>query len=254
MKKYRKRPVVVEAMQFTEDNREEVEKFIGDRLPYSLSYDHGFSRKINTLEGPVDLKPGDYVIKGVKGEFYPCRPDIFEMTYEPVDEIVGRDSNRIVELEERTGAAEYNFGIEHEALKKAEAELEDIRNTAAEQSALYHRAQDQVYKLEKELRKLREQYNREREVYLEEDNTLVVLEDPDFDEAIIAGEKNCVVKLVDADEWNYIADSYPKYVRIGISGPRRSTSGPVRRITWMGSVGSVMDKLIVEVCFASWNR
>ena len=252
MKKYRKRPVVVEAMQFTEDNREEVEKFIGDRLPYSLSYDHGFSRKINTLEGPVTLKPGDYVIKGVKGEFYPCRPDIFEMTYEPIDEIVGRDSDRIVELEERAGAAEYNFGVEHEALKKAEAELEDIRNTAAEQSALYQRAQDQAYKLEKELRKLREQYNREREVYLDEDNILVVLEDPQFDKAITTGEKNCVVKLLDANEWYAIADSYPEHIRIGIGGQHPSPSGPGRAITWMGSVGNVMGKLIVVICFGLW--
>ena len=41
--------------------------------------------KINTLEGGLYAEKGDYIIKGVKGEFYPCKPDIFEMTYEPVE-------------------------------------------------------------------------------------------------------------------------------------------------------------------------
>jgi hypothetical protein len=44
--------------------------------------DHGW---IDTLEGGHNVCPGDFIIKGVKGEFYPCKPDIFEMTYEPVE-------------------------------------------------------------------------------------------------------------------------------------------------------------------------
>lgn len=60
--KYRKKPVIIEAIQF-EDN------------PYL---------KIETLEGIMKASVGDYIIKGVNGEFYPCKPDIFEKTYERV--------------------------------------------------------------------------------------------------------------------------------------------------------------------------
>lgn len=61
-KKYRKRPVVVEAYQ--------TEKLM----------------KINTLEGVMRAEPGDYIITGIHGEQYPCKPDIFEKTYEEVKE------------------------------------------------------------------------------------------------------------------------------------------------------------------------
>ena len=91
MKKYRKRPVMVEAIQFTGDNREEVEKFLqgtphvwGDQCAENFL-------TIVTLEGNHHVSVGDYIIKGVKGEFYPCKPDIFEMTYELVTETEGGD-------------------------------------------------------------------------------------------------------------------------------------------------------------------
>jgi hypothetical protein len=81
---YRKKPVVIEAMQFT--------GFIhGDLLPQDLavfledavlSYSKG-GLQIHTLEGDEHIASiGDWIIKGVKGEFYPCKPDIFEATYE----------------------------------------------------------------------------------------------------------------------------------------------------------------------------
>jgi hypothetical protein len=47
---------------------------------------HSGSAFIPTLEGLMQAKPGDYIIKGVKGEIYPCKPDIFELTYEPVND------------------------------------------------------------------------------------------------------------------------------------------------------------------------
>jgi hypothetical protein len=74
--KYRKRPVVIEALQFTRANFDEVEKFVGG--------DAGFVNGeliVATLEGPLRCSPDDWIIKGVKGEFYPCKPDIFEATY-----------------------------------------------------------------------------------------------------------------------------------------------------------------------------
>ena len=79
MAKYRKRPVEIEAVQFTGLNDKEIEEFVGDK---------GFSDhthpiwKILTLEGEMTASPGDYIIKGVKGEFYPCKPDIFDLSYE----------------------------------------------------------------------------------------------------------------------------------------------------------------------------
>jgi hypothetical protein len=85
--KYRKKPLVVEAMQWTGFNYTESEKFCGEELakgiyrgnpgPYSVS-----TKVILTLEGAVNCSPGDWIIKGLKGEFYPCKPDIFEATYE----------------------------------------------------------------------------------------------------------------------------------------------------------------------------
>ena len=91
---YRKKPVVIEAIQWNGcGNRTEVEEFIGQELRTCLesdtAYEAGmgspiFSLKIPTLEGEMKAMPGDYIIKGVHGEFYPCKPDIFYKTYEKV--------------------------------------------------------------------------------------------------------------------------------------------------------------------------
>lgn len=80
--KYRKKPVVVEAIQFDGDNFYEVEQFAKGETFYDL-----FGRfYIGTLEGEMLVSEGDYIIKGVEGEFYPCKPDIFHKTYEEVEE------------------------------------------------------------------------------------------------------------------------------------------------------------------------
>jgi hypothetical protein len=83
--KYRKKPVVIEAVQWNCDieSESEITKMglvcLGMGTLSSLLI-------IPTLEGQHVATIGDYIIKGVKGEFYPCKPDIFEMTYEPVEE------------------------------------------------------------------------------------------------------------------------------------------------------------------------
>lgn len=80
MAKYRKKPVIVEAIRFDGYNYKQCEKFIGkDNYDNKLKYPN-----VKTLEGTMKVSKGDYIIKGVKGEFYPCKPDIFEMTYEKV--------------------------------------------------------------------------------------------------------------------------------------------------------------------------
>jgi len=76
MKIYRKKPVEVQVVQWNGENVGEVLKFCGKARI------EGDSIFIDTLEGTMEAKTGDYIIKGVKGEFYPCKPDIFEATYE----------------------------------------------------------------------------------------------------------------------------------------------------------------------------
>jgi hypothetical protein len=83
IKKYRKKPVIIEAVQITEgtfkDPHPNPEHIVG------LVYDPINKQvQIPTLEGTMVGNIGDYIIKGVKGEYYPCKPDIFEETYEEV--------------------------------------------------------------------------------------------------------------------------------------------------------------------------
>jgi hypothetical protein len=82
--KFRKKPVVIEAVQWTGTNADEV---LGLALAQGSVRRERFGGglAIDTLEGTMRANKGDWIIKGVKGEFYPCKPDIFAATYEPVD-------------------------------------------------------------------------------------------------------------------------------------------------------------------------
>jgi hypothetical protein len=83
MAHYRKKPVVIEAVQFTGTGESctEVAEFTEQAAQWkSTTYDGGH---IPTLEGAMEFGPGDWIIKGVAGEFYPCKPAIFAATYEP---------------------------------------------------------------------------------------------------------------------------------------------------------------------------
>lgn len=87
IEKYVKKPVVIEAVQWTGDNLQEVINFIDEKNCIRYQYCEGSSSKVlivKTLEGEHIASVGDYIIKGVKGEFYPCKPDIFAETYEKV--------------------------------------------------------------------------------------------------------------------------------------------------------------------------
>jgi len=81
--KYRKKPVVIEALQLKKDNEKELMDWIGNNEG-KLYVDPVGILHIETLEGNMKVSLGDFIIKGVKGEFYPCKPDIFEATYEEV--------------------------------------------------------------------------------------------------------------------------------------------------------------------------
>lgn len=83
-RKYKKKPVTIEAMQFlgTYDSYVEIKKFVGDHIRlYNEPCPKSLELVLETLEGDMVVYPHAYIIKGVRGEFYPCRRDIFEETY-----------------------------------------------------------------------------------------------------------------------------------------------------------------------------
>ena len=101
---YRKKPVVIEAIQLVSGCYEDMVRHMGEEpgenYVYLLGSEslyketkgllisskfNGFEMWIKTLEGVMTATVGDYIIKGVNGEFYPCKPDIFEKTYEEVN-------------------------------------------------------------------------------------------------------------------------------------------------------------------------
>lgn len=86
MRKYVKKPVTIEAVQWTGDNRKDIWDFC--TLAYfNTDFETGdLCLMIQTLEGAMEASVGDYIIKGIKGEFYPCKPDIFALTYDEVTE------------------------------------------------------------------------------------------------------------------------------------------------------------------------
>lgn len=88
MPKFRKKPVEIEAFQLPaidEDASEELLDFLRS-VGRATERRHNGSLLIHTLEGVMEALPGDWIIKGVKGELYPCKPDIFKETYEPCED------------------------------------------------------------------------------------------------------------------------------------------------------------------------
>jgi hypothetical protein len=107
IQKYQKKPVTIEAIQWTKETMDEALTWMpSNRLVIrvlgmedsndSLQWTYEYS--IQTLEGDMKISDGDFIIKGVKGEFYPCKPDIFEMTYDKV--YVTEEQEPILELKE----------------------------------------------------------------------------------------------------------------------------------------------------------
>ena len=83
MELYRKKPVVIEAVRFTGVNQGLIAEWVGAPLPGMTGPDAAI--EIHTLEGTMTARKGDWVIKGVKGEFYPCKDEVFRATYELVE-------------------------------------------------------------------------------------------------------------------------------------------------------------------------
>lgn len=85
IKKYVKKPVEIEAIQFNGWNFGEINDWMCDINGIYPSY-YKESMVISTLEGDMTANVGDYIIKGISGEFYPCKPNIFDATYQLVEE------------------------------------------------------------------------------------------------------------------------------------------------------------------------
>jgi hypothetical protein len=91
--RFRKKPVVIEAIQFDGNNNTMVDKFMDGAIHDFIGHQgrekyHDNCVCIRTLEGNMVAEPGDWIIRGIKGEFYPCKPDIFEATYELAEPVV----------------------------------------------------------------------------------------------------------------------------------------------------------------------
>ena len=83
MAKYRKKPVEIEAIQYDGENISDLFEFVGDlsNLGIDLKNDKIY---VITLEGDMEISKNDYLIRGIKGEYYPCKPDIFEASYDKI--------------------------------------------------------------------------------------------------------------------------------------------------------------------------
>jgi hypothetical protein len=103
IQKYTKKPVTIEAIQWTPENKSAIWKWVVEDNNGIIVSQIDMNNKtqeyfIDTLEGNMKIGEGDYIIKGVKGEFYPCKPDIFEMTYDKV--YVTEEQEPLLELKE----------------------------------------------------------------------------------------------------------------------------------------------------------
>jgi hypothetical protein len=84
MRRYIKKPIEIEAVQWTGDNRSDLWDFCS-LCYFNMDMESGeFKLVIQTLEGSMAASIGDFIIKGIKGEFYACKPDIFALTYDEV--------------------------------------------------------------------------------------------------------------------------------------------------------------------------
>lgn len=86
MQKFVKKPVVIEAIQYNGENIEAIEAFVGKKLSTVMASDVDVKLIIPTLEGDMKASKDDWIIKGVNGEFYPCKPDVFKQSYNMIKE------------------------------------------------------------------------------------------------------------------------------------------------------------------------
>lgn len=106
MLEYRKKPIVIEAIQFLGFNPETGNAMFSDRPEWLINefgknilfFDEPNTLTIVTLEGNMRAGEYDYIVKGINGEFYPCKADIFEKTYEATDDVASMVSKEMAQL------------------------------------------------------------------------------------------------------------------------------------------------------------
>lgn len=131
--KYKKKPVIIEAIQLKGDSKtiKECLEFMGQSVNEDLTIERNKfedycvivnekGMKISTLEGEMTASINDYIIKGIKGEFYPCKPDIFEQTYEQADNKNGID---LIRKERDRQINEEGWDINSDIKKHGDSEL-----------------------------------------------------------------------------------------------------------------------------------
>ena len=135
MVKFRKKPVVVDVVEYNGLNVEEIKSFVGDKCEIEIhdgAWNVGAGPVvaeviIHTLEGDMHVSKGDYIIKGVQGEFYPCKPDIFHETYEEVPNKVMEDripkSKGPMDLWTLDGLKEYHKILDDAERNKARRDI-----------------------------------------------------------------------------------------------------------------------------------
>lgn len=84
---FRKKPVVVEAIYYDGENDKEIQSWSRGVVEIAGGIETHRAMRVHTLEGAIWLSVGDWIIRGIKGEYYPCKPDIFKETYEQVSGI-----------------------------------------------------------------------------------------------------------------------------------------------------------------------
>ena len=115
--RYRKKPVEIEALEFTEENAKDVADWSGGYIGRNDLTADPYIR-LPTLEGIMTANVGDYIIKGVKGEFYPCKPDIFELTYDYVGENINASVMTVTDMvDNEDGSCNIGFEMSYENMK-----------------------------------------------------------------------------------------------------------------------------------------
>lgn len=159
MKQYRKKPVTIEAVQFDGLNPTEIKDFVGENCEVEI-YDNEVTPPvarivIHTLEGDMEVSKGDYVIKGVKGEFYPCKPDIFQQTYESTEtqKELEEEMTRFIEAHYHT---RFDETLENGNAPLTVFDFEDIARHFAEWGAEHLR--DSTKMIDKSLEEAAEEY------------------------------------------------------------------------------------------------
>ena len=84
VRKYKTKPCEIEAVEWVGSNFEEINDFTNGKSRMELMFSGNYELVIETLEGNMMASIGDFIIKGLRGEFYPCKPDVFHKKYEEV--------------------------------------------------------------------------------------------------------------------------------------------------------------------------